>query len=86
MKLCRFNANRLGVVEADTVLDVTSALDFLPKAGYPLPRHDLLIANLEAVKKRVEDLMPGANRLPLNAVQIVSPVANPGKIMAAPVN
>ena len=32
MKLCRFNDNRLGVVEGDLVRDVTAALDHLP--GY----------------------------------------------------
>lgn len=86
MKLCRFNPGRLGVVDGDSVLDVTSALELLPTCTYPLPRHDLLIENLEAVKTRVGDLMPSAQRLPLDQVQLLSPVGNPGKIMAAPVN
>jgi hypothetical protein len=30
MRLCRFNDNRLGVVEGGAVMDVTSALDGLP--------------------------------------------------------
>jgi 2,4-didehydro-3-deoxy-L-rhamnonate hydrolase len=86
MKLCRFNTDRLGVVQEDTVLDVTSALDCLPKSSYPLPRYDLLIANLEAVKELVVKLMPSAERYPVNTIQLLSPVANPGKIVAAPVN
>jgi 2-keto-4-pentenoate hydratase/2-oxohepta-3-ene-1,7-dioic acid hydratase in catechol pathway len=86
MKLCRFNNGRLGVVDGDSVLDVTSALELLPKCTYPLPRHDLLIENLEAVRSRVVDLMPSAQRLPHGSVQLVSPVANPGKILGAPVN
>lgn len=86
MKLCRFNAGRLGVVEGEFVLDVTSALEVLPFCRHPLPRHDLLIDNLAAVRTRAVNLMPRAERLPIDAVQLASPVANPGKIMAAPVN
>ncbi len=86
MKLCRFNTGRLGVVEGEFVLDVTSALEVLPSSVYPLPRHDLLIDNLEAVRTRAVDLMQRAPRLPIDTVQLISPVANPGKIMAAPVN
>jgi 2-keto-4-pentenoate hydratase/2-oxohepta-3-ene-1,7-dioic acid hydratase in catechol pathway len=86
MKICRFDAARLGVVEGASVIDVTPALDVLPKCSYPLPRHDLFIEHLEEVKTRVRQLVPMAARLPLSAVSLRSPVANPGKIMAAPVN
>jgi 2-keto-4-pentenoate hydratase/2-oxohepta-3-ene-1,7-dioic acid hydratase in catechol pathway len=91
MKLCRFNENRLGVVrEAHAqdarILDVTAALDVLPASTYPLPRHDLLIASLDVVRQRVGELMPKAKSIPLSEVRLNSPVANPGKIIAAPVN
>ena len=86
MKLCRFNTAKLGLVEHDSVLDVTAALDLLPRSTYPFPRHDVFIEHLESVKSRVVELLPAATRLPLDAVRLVSPVANPGKIMAAPVN
>jgi 2,4-didehydro-3-deoxy-L-rhamnonate hydrolase len=86
MKLCRFDAGRLGVVDGDSVIDVTQALDVLPVYTYPLPRHDILIEHLPAVRIRVSDLMPSSERRALNTVRLLSPVANPGKIMAAPVN
>ena len=41
MKICRFDNDRLGVVEGDRVLDVTGALDVLPKLSWPLPGGDL---------------------------------------------
>ena len=44
MKLCRYDDNRLGVVLGNEVADVTSVLGALPTYGYPLPRHDVLIA------------------------------------------
>ena len=37
MKICRFDDNRLGLVEGDEVRDVTAALELLPSHRYPLP-------------------------------------------------
>jgi 2-keto-4-pentenoate hydratase/2-oxohepta-3-ene-1,7-dioic acid hydratase in catechol pathway len=86
MRLCRFNDNRLGVVDGSHVRDVTAALDLLPKPGYPFPAHDLLIEHLERIVERARALLPSARPLPLDSVTLLSPVANPGKIIAAPVN
>lgn len=86
MKICRFNQNRLGVAHGDTIRDVTAALDVLPTYTYPLPAVDPLIEHLPAVRQRIEQLLPSAPQLPLSQVTLLSPVANPGKIVAAPVN
>lgn len=86
MKLCRFDDNRLGLLEGERVRDVSAALDVLPACRYPLPGHDLLIAHLEAVRQRVAVLAPDAPVCALADVTLRSPVANPGKIVAAPVN
>lgn len=86
MQLCRFNDNRLGLVEGDRVKDVTAALKILPASHYPLPTYDLMIANLPAVRAEVEKLAKDAKVLALADVALLSPVANPGKIVAAPVN
>jgi len=68
------------------VRDVTAALDVLPSVTYPLPRHDLFIAHLSAVRSRVCVLAADASVFPLADVCLLSPVANPGKLVAAPVN
>jgi 2-keto-4-pentenoate hydratase/2-oxohepta-3-ene-1,7-dioic acid hydratase in catechol pathway len=86
MRLCTFNENRLGLVSGDHVLDVTAALDVLPACRYPLPKSDLLIANLSAVIERVNALRASAVAVPVNTVRLLSPVANPTKLVAAPVN
>jgi 2-keto-4-pentenoate hydratase/2-oxohepta-3-ene-1,7-dioic acid hydratase in catechol pathway len=86
VKLCRFDEGRLGVVEGTDVRDVTPALDVLPACNYPLPTYDLFIAHLPSVVARARTLLPAAPRVPLAAVTLLSPVANPGKIVAAPVN
>src|SRR5262245_52486408 len=86
MKLCRFNEGRLGVVNGEHVYDVTAALDVLPAYRYPLPEYDPLIANLDAVRTRATELARSASPTPLRSVRLLSPVANPGKIVCAPVN
>ena len=86
MQVCRFNDNRLGLVEGDRVKDVTDALKILPASHYPLPTYDLMIANLPAVRAEIEKLAKDAKVLALADIALLSPVANPGKIVAAPVN
>ena len=86
MRLCRFDEGRLGLVEGDVVRDVTAALDVLPACRYPLPRHDVLIAHLPEIQARIEAVAAAAPVYRLDAITLRSPVANPGKIIAAPVN
>jgi len=89
MKLCRFNNNRLGVVdlEAGVVADVTPAMERVRIGkSYPLPRHDALIASLPAVRSAIRSVLKSARRLQLSKVKLLPPVANPGKIVGAPIN
>jgi 2-keto-4-pentenoate hydratase/2-oxohepta-3-ene-1,7-dioic acid hydratase in catechol pathway len=86
MKLCRFDNDRLGVVQGDQVLDVSQALAEIPMQRWPLAQGDPLIANLERVAAAAKRLMPSAPRKPLAQAKLLSPVANPGKIVAAPIN
>jgi 2-keto-4-pentenoate hydratase/2-oxohepta-3-ene-1,7-dioic acid hydratase in catechol pathway len=81
MRIARFDDNRVGIVMGESLQDVSSALEQLPAHRYPFPREDALIANLE--------LLSGATStrtVPLAKARLLSPVANPGKVMAAPVN
>ena len=86
MRICRFNDNRFGLVEGDHVLDVTAALDVIPAQRYPLPQHDLLIEHLDRVLARAKELRASAPTLPVASVKFLSPVANPTKIVNAPIN
>ncbi|HVJ25271.1 MAG TPA: fumarylacetoacetate hydrolase family protein [Burkholderiales bacterium] len=81
MRIARFDDNRVGIVRDDGIHDVTAALDALPSHRYPFPRHDVLVANLQLVKSA-----KGSRVIPVEKAKLLSPVANPGKIMAAPVN
>ena len=86
MKICRFDDNRLGLVGNDGVRDVSSVLARLPQAGYPFPKHDALIAHLAELRVEIEKAAKAAKAVPVEKVKLLSPVANPGKLIAAPVN
>ena len=86
MKLCRFNEGQLGVVREGRVYDVSGVLDLLPPCRYPLPQKDLLIDNLASLQEPISQALETAESYPVDKVRFLSPVANPGKIMGAPIN
>lgn len=86
MKICRFDDNRLGLVQGDEVRDVTAALESLPNHRYPLPSTDPLITHLPMVLEEIRRIAPSAPTLPLAGRRLLAPVANPGKVIGAPVN
>jgi len=86
LKICRFNEDRIGVVIDGEIADVTAILESLGSARYPFPNHDVFIANLSRLLPDLATLSRRAQRVPLSSAMLLSPVANPGKIVAAPVN
>ena len=86
MKICRYDDNRIGLVQDDGIRDVTSVLSELGTFSYPLPKHDPFIAQLASLKARLEAEGKKAKPIPVDKVKLLAPVANPGKIIAAPVN
>jgi 2-keto-4-pentenoate hydratase/2-oxohepta-3-ene-1,7-dioic acid hydratase in catechol pathway len=86
MRFCRFNDNRLGVVRDELVHDVTAVLDGLPALRWPTPPGDHFFNHFDALRPQMQaraDQVPGTS---IESVKLLSPVANPGKIVAAPVN
>ncbi|MGD9739474.1 MAG: fumarylacetoacetate hydrolase family protein [Bauldia sp.] len=86
MRFCRFDDNRLGVIQADMVCDVTEVAERLPAQRWPLPPGDLFMTHFEELRPELEWAAANAPRRPLAEVKLLSPIANPGKIIAAPVN
>ena len=81
MKICRYNDDRIGVVAGDEVVDVTAAAEALPAYRWPLPHGDAFMERLEALLPAMRSLAQSGRRQPLAAVSLLSPVANPGKII-----
>jgi 2-keto-4-pentenoate hydratase/2-oxohepta-3-ene-1,7-dioic acid hydratase in catechol pathway len=86
MRLCRFDDDRLGLVKGDEVLDVSEAIGVIPETRWPAPPGDALIAHLDAVCAEVAKLEGSAKARPIKDVTLKSPVANPTKVIGAPVN
>ena len=79
MKLCRFDEDRLGVVVANTVHDVTSAQDEIRKTARYDMKGDAVIAALPSWRQRFEEMAARAPAKPLSEVKLISPVARPSK-------
>jgi 2-keto-4-pentenoate hydratase/2-oxohepta-3-ene-1,7-dioic acid hydratase in catechol pathway len=86
MKICRFDDNRIGLVQDEKVHDVTSVASELGTFGYPLPRFDPFIASLARLREKIEAAARTSAAIEISRIKLLSPVANPGKIIAAPVN
>ena len=86
MRICRFNDNRLGLVADGLVRDVSDALDVLPPLSWPAPPGDHFYNHFDLVRSGLEGRDGSGAGIPIGAVELLSPVANPGKIIGAPVN
>jgi 2,4-didehydro-3-deoxy-L-rhamnonate hydrolase len=86
MKICWFGDNQLGLVEGDTVRDVSAALKVLPPPRFPAPKGDPLIANLPLIRAEIQKIAPDAKTFAVKDVRLLSPVASPTKIIGTPVN
>jgi 2,4-didehydro-3-deoxy-L-rhamnonate hydrolase len=86
MRICRFDDDRLGVILGDQVYDVTSARDRLPRGTGVGTWSDPVIAQLPKLIELIGDAKRWGNPIPLSSVRLLSPVARPSKLVAAPTN
>ncbi|XJO17774.1 fumarylacetoacetate hydrolase family protein [Variovorax sp. UC122_21] len=74
------------MIEGDRVRDISVVLDQLPTLRWPIPAGDMLIRELPNLQDEMARARDGAPSYPLDDVQLLSPIANPSKIIAAPLN
>jgi len=86
MKLCRYDADRLGVVQGDQVIDVSDLRDEIVAGAPWTGSGDVVIARLSQLIARVKSELPKRKGLALSAVKLLSPVKSPSKLPAAPTN
>jgi 2-keto-4-pentenoate hydratase/2-oxohepta-3-ene-1,7-dioic acid hydratase in catechol pathway len=65
---------------------VTTVLNELPALRYPVPLGDPLIAALPRLRERILAAASAGQAKPVSSVRLLSPVASPSKVVAAPVN
>lgn len=84
MKLCRFNDSRIGVIQGDSVIDLTHALG---ETDTRSPQAMLrLIADFPALHDRIERAAASGERLSFDDCTLLAPVPTPTKLVAAPLN
>ena len=86
MKICRFNDDRLGLVVDGTIRDVTAAQDEIRAAHPYVSKSDAIITALPEWRDRLEEMAAKADPIVTDSVELLPPIARPGKLMAAPVN
>lgn len=82
MRICRFNSDRIGVVQGSSIIDVTDSLNL--HSRWPTPPGEWVMSQLASLKE--EELSSSRSRIALSDVRLDSPIANPGKIIGAPIN
>ena len=83
MRLARFADNRLGLVEGYVLRDITQVTEQLPQHRWPFPVGDQFISNLDAMRRAIKGASEAAARIPVTDVKLLSPVANPPRVIAA---
>ena len=86
MKLCRYDDDRLGVVIGDQVHDVTPAQTEIRTSTPYTAKVDPVVAALPQWRSKLEPMAKSAPGKPISQVKLLSPVAKPPKILAAPTN
>ena len=84
MKLCRFNHDRIGLVEGDQVYEVTELFNRAPP--WPAPPGDWIIGQALKLAEVLKTQTSWRQGYPLAGVRLESPIAAPGKIIGAPIN
>lgn len=85
MRIARFDGGRIGVVDGDSIVDVTAVCGVDP-AEWPAVGPLRLIRDFAALRPAIEAALPTAPRLPLADVRLETPVPWPNKVIAYPVN
>ncbi len=85
MKIANFNQGRIGIVDGDTIADVSEIIVYDPVC-WPPTGMLRFIASFEHVKPRILDRLPTAERVPLSTALLNCPIAWPNKVIAYPAN
>lgn len=85
MRLALFDDYRLGVVESETIRDVSSVVPNRD-AEWPWAFVPRFIAHFDELRPEVERAVARAEARPLSSVRLLSPLPWPGQIVAAAAN
>jgi 2-keto-4-pentenoate hydratase/2-oxohepta-3-ene-1,7-dioic acid hydratase in catechol pathway len=85
MKIANFNQGRIGIVEGDSIADVSDVVGYDP-VSWPPTEMLRFIASFDHIKPQLSEKLRAAERIPLSKAQLNCPVAWPNKVIAYPAN
>lgn len=85
MKIANFNHDRIGIIDAEGVVDVSDIVAHESGAWPPVGMLHL-IASFEALRPRFAERLVTGRRIPLSEVTLNCPVPWPNKLIAFPAN
>jgi 2-keto-4-pentenoate hydratase/2-oxohepta-3-ene-1,7-dioic acid hydratase in catechol pathway len=86
MRICRFDDDRLGIVQNGLVHDVSAVQEQIRAATPYTAKGDAFIMALPEWRDRLAAAAAKVSGVPLSSVALLSPIARPSKAMAAPTN
>ncbi len=86
MRIGRLTDGTLVVVRDGECFDADIARSVLPRSDWPFLKGDQLIAHLDAVRSNVDAAASLPHLMAAAEASFASPVANPAKVIGAPVN
>jgi 2-keto-4-pentenoate hydratase/2-oxohepta-3-ene-1,7-dioic acid hydratase in catechol pathway len=86
MRICRFGEDRLGVLQDGRVHDVTDLQTEIRAAAPYAMKGDAVVQALPQWRDRLLERARQVPGVPVDSVNLLSPVARPSKAMAAPTN
>jgi len=85
VKLVAFDAFRVGAVEGDQVIDLSSLVP-VPYGGTPYAMNAFIERIAEVGESTIRSAAGKGEGLPLSSVHLLPPVPRPGQLLAAPLN
>jgi 2-keto-4-pentenoate hydratase/2-oxohepta-3-ene-1,7-dioic acid hydratase in catechol pathway len=85
LKIASFDQGRIGVVEGDTITDVSDVVSYDP-ASWPPTGMLRLIASFSDLRLKIHERLRTVDRIPLAQARLDCPVAWPNKVIAFPAN
>jgi 2-keto-4-pentenoate hydratase/2-oxohepta-3-ene-1,7-dioic acid hydratase in catechol pathway len=85
MKIADFNHGRIGVIDGDSIADISDVVGHEP-AAWPPTGMLRLIASFDQLKPKILAKLPSAERIAVSRARLNCPVPWPNKVIAYPAN
>lgn len=86
MRLVSFDGGRVGILDADAIIDITSLIPGGHDVGWPATTMPRAIAAFDEISSSLTDVREDLPRIEISAAEIMAPVPRPGQLIALPAN